>query len=119
MKVIDGLSREPKDFAIALHSKGFIAKHILQEIVELPATSTENARKLYTALLGVVENYPTRYREFVSMLQDNDTLYGDLLNVLEEEFSKIGECHYSCINYPARFAHSQFVHLLVFQLFSH
>ena len=92
VEVIDGLSREPKDFAVVLHSKGFIAKQILQEIVELPVTSTENARKLYTALLGVVEHYPHRYREFVSILQDNTLLYGDLLKVLGENLSNNGEC---------------------------
>ena len=91
MKVIDGLSREPKDFAVVLHSKGFIAKQILQEIVQLPATSTENARKLYTAILGVVELYPYRYREFISILQDNPLLYGDLLKVLGENLDHNGE----------------------------
>ena len=91
VKVIDGLSREPKDFAVVLHSKGFIAKQILQEIVQLPATSTENARKLYTAILGVVEHYPYRYREFISILQDNPLLYGDLLKVLGEDLHHNGE----------------------------
>ena len=93
VKVIDGLSREPKDFAVVLHSKGFIAKQILQEIVEIPATSIENARKLYSAVLDVVEHYPHRYKELISILQDNPLLYGDLLKVLEEDFSKNGEGH--------------------------
>ena len=95
VKVIDGLSlsleREPKDFAVVLHSKGFIAKQILQEIVQLPATSTENGRMLYTAILGVVEHYPYRYREFISILQDNQLLYGDLLKVLGEDLDLNGE----------------------------
>ena len=91
VKVIDGLSREPKDFAVVLHSKGFIAKQILQEIVQLPATSTENGRKLYTAIQGVVEHYPYRYREFISILQDNPLLYGDLLEVLGEDLHQNGE----------------------------
>ena len=92
VKVIDGLSREnTKIFAVVLHSKGLIAKQILQEIVELPATSTENGRKLYTAILGVVEHYPYRYREFISILQDNPSLYGDLLKVLGENLDQNGE----------------------------
>ena len=90
-KVIYGLSQKPKEFAVVLHSQGFISTPVLEEVVELPVTKAYNAIKLYTAVLKVVEHYPHKYKEFISMLQDDRILYGDLLSVLGKEYDENGE----------------------------
>ena len=90
-KVIYGLSQKPKEFAVVLHGQGFISTDMFQEVVELSVTRDDNAIKLYTAVLKVVEHYPHKYKEFISMLQDDRILYGDLLSVLGKEYDKNGE----------------------------
>ena len=81
---IQGLSKEPKTLAHALRSKGFISDEIVEEIIEQPVTRRENAWKLYTAILGTVKQHPHKYKDFVSILQGNTVLYGDLLEVLDK-----------------------------------
>ena len=81
-KIIHGLSTDPKEIATALHAKGFISDRILQETYELPEINQDKGRRLYTAVLGVVANYPHRYKDFIAVLQQNTRLYSELLDIL-------------------------------------
>ena len=87
-KIVAGLSSEPKAMAVTLHGKGFISTELLREITELPATKTDNARKLYLSILETVQRHPHRYSEFISILRSNTLLYSDLLKVLEETYQE-------------------------------
>lgn len=78
--IIHGLSTDPKAMATALHTKGFIGDGTLNETDQLNETSSNKGRRLYTAVLQVVTNYPDRYDHFLSVLQQTLTrkLYSDL-----------------------------------------
>ena len=86
-KIIHGLSTDPKEMATALHTKGFISDRIFHETHQLPEISQDKGRRLYTAVLGVVENYPHRYKDFIAVLQQNTRLYSELLETLNESSS--------------------------------
>ena len=86
-KIIHGLSTDPKEMATALHTKGFISDRILHETHQLPEINQDKGRRLYTAVLGVVENYPHRYKDFIAVLQQNTRLYSELLEILNESSS--------------------------------
>ena len=91
-KIVEGLSREPKELAQSLHTKGIIADDTLQETNELlNETKREKARRLYTAVLDVVKTYPRRFEDFVAVLRTNQLLHIDLLKELEETYKRIGE----------------------------
>lgn len=90
-KIVEGLSREPKELALSLHAKGIIADDTFQETNELNETKREKARRLYTAALEVVKTYPHRFADFVAVFQKNQLLYFDLLKALEETYKRIGE----------------------------
>ena len=90
-KIVEGLSREPKELALSLHSKGIIADDMFQETNELNETKREKARRLYTAVLDVVKTYPRRFEDFVAVFQTNQLLHIDLLKELEETYKRIGE----------------------------
>ena len=90
-KIVEGLSREPKELALSLHTKGIIADDTLQETNELNETKRGKARRLYTAVLDVVKTYPRRFEDFVAVLQTNQLLHIDLLKELEETYKRIGE----------------------------
>ena len=81
-KIIHGLSTDPKEIATALHAKGFISDRIRDETYQLPEINQDKGRRLYTAVLGVVENYPHRYKDFIAVLQQNTRLYSELLEIL-------------------------------------
>ena len=87
-KIIAGLSSEPKAIAVTLHGKEFISTETLREVTKLPATKTDNARKLYLSILETVQRHPHRYSEFISILRSNTLLYSDLLKVLEETYQE-------------------------------
>ena len=70
-KIIHGLSTDSKEIATALHANGFISDSILHETYQLPEISQDKGRRLYTAVLGVVENYLTDTR--TSLLYCNRT----------------------------------------------
>lgn len=89
--IIASLSMEPPAIAISLHQKGFISDDIRDEIIEVQTTTrSEKARKLFTAVLKVIEHHPNRYVDFVSILKENQLLYGDLLSTLEEKYKSNG-----------------------------
>ena len=69
---------------------GFVSDDTVEEIVDLPVTRTNNARKLYSAILKCVKHHPHKYNDFITILQENDVLYGDLLKTLEETHVKKG-----------------------------
>ena len=94
--VFNALSKEPKTIATVLFSKGFISQDTLEEVTTLDVTPRDNARKLQLAVLGVVENTPHRYDDFISMLKENTPLYGDLLSLLDK----------SCKGSPTKVIHT-------------
>ena len=91
-KLISGLSREPKDLAYSLLERGLLSKEKVEEIVQIPATDKENARKIYNVVLESVQHFPHRYSDFVSLLKEKALLYGDLLTALREAYRKFGQC---------------------------
>ena len=82
-KIIHGLSADPKTMATSLRAKGFIADGTLDDTFQLHETKNNKGRRLYTAVLGVVMNYPQRYKEFISLLEQNRSQYAALLEVLD------------------------------------
>ena len=84
--IVAGLSKDPKALVISLHRMGFVSDDTVEEIVDLPVTRTNNARKLYSAILNCVKHHPHKYTDFITILQENDVLYGDLLKTLEETY---------------------------------
>ena len=101
VQVTQGLSRNAKYAASLLHSKGFISDELLDQIVNLPATDFSIGQKLYTAVLHLVKNFPQRYPEFISVLEENISLHSDLLTSLEEAYCEIGE-KFSLYPYPSK-----------------
>ncbi len=81
-KIVQSLSEEPKAIALQLLSARLITPCILEKTNELNETKREKASRLYTTLLGVVEHYPHKYHEFISILTPN-LLHTDLLTELE------------------------------------
>ena len=62
---------------------------MLEETNELNETNRTKARRLYTAVLGIVRHHPHRYVELISVLKDNMILYRDLLRELEMTYDKL------------------------------
>ena len=90
-KVISGLSREPKALAHTLLGRGLLSQEKVEEIVQIPATDTQNAHKIYNVVLECVQHFPHRYTDFTSVLGENILLYSDLLDALREAYLEAGE----------------------------
>ena len=90
-KVISGLSREPKALAHTLLGKGLLSQEKVEEIVQIPATNTENAHKIYDMVLGCVQHFPQRYTDFISVLKEKSLLYCDLLTDLRDTYHVLGQ----------------------------
>ena len=92
-KIVEGLSRDPKELALSLHMKGIVGDDTLQKTNELNEIIRDKARRLYTAALEVVKIYPSRFEDFVAVFLNNYLLHNDLLKQLEETYKRIGELH--------------------------
>ena len=93
-KIISELSKEPKALAYTLLGKGFLSHEKVEEIVQIPATNKQNARKIYDVVLGVVQHFPHRYNDFTSVLEEKAVVYRDLLTSLKEAYLPLGKfCH--------------------------
>ena len=90
VQVTQGLSRDPKNAASLLHSKGFVSDRLLEEITDLSVTRSDNGQKLYTAVLDVVKYFPHRYTDFISVLEEKALLYNDLLTALRKAYQEAG-----------------------------
>ena len=90
-KVISGLSREPQALAHTLLGKGLLSQEKVEEIVQIPATDTQNARKIYDVVLECVQHFPHRYTDFISVLGENPLLYSDLLAGLRDVYNEAGQ----------------------------
>ena len=90
-KVISGLSREPKALAHTLLGRGLLSQEKVEEIVQIPATDTESARKIYNVVLGCVQYFPHRYTDFISVLEEKSLLYCDLLTDLKDTYHELGK----------------------------
>ena len=83
-EIIQGLSADAKKMATSLRANGFIADGTVDDTLELlHETKKDKGRRLYTAVLGVVRNFPHRYRDFISLLEKERSQYGDLLKLLD------------------------------------
>ena len=89
-KVVGEFSKDPKGLALSLHGVGFISNDTLDKTNSLNEISRDKARRLYTEVLGKVKYFPHRYAELVSILEQNRTLYGDLLEELDQTYRKLG-----------------------------
>ncbi len=86
-EIVESLSRDPNGWALSLFSKGFISDAVLDQTNELNITKNNKALTLYSALLKVVEQYPERYYDFISLLQEKGNLYDDLRDFLSKNYS--------------------------------
>ena len=81
-KVVESLSHEPITTAQGLFSSGFISKEELDETIQLNEIKSKKAARLYSAVLGVVEKYPHKLDDFVSLLQARH-IHQELVQELE------------------------------------
>ena len=81
-EIIASLSKDPEGLADSLFTKGMISSDTLEAIKS--QQSTDKARRLYSALLAVVQENPQRYGEFLMLLREHGQLYIDLLDLLSE-----------------------------------
>ena len=81
-KIVEALSRDPKGLAQALFAKDLISIAILEETNELNGTKTDKARRLYSAVLKVVRDYPQQYDDFIGVLKKQGQ-YDNLLKILQ------------------------------------
>ena len=89
-KIVGEFSKDPKGLALSLHGVGFISDDMLDETNSLNEISRDKARRDYHAVLRQVKCSPHSYAEFVSILEQNRTLYGDLLEELDQTYRKLG-----------------------------
>ena len=89
-KIVGEFSKDPKGLALSLHGVGFISDDMLDETDSLNEISRDKARRDYHAVLRQVKCFPHSYAEFVSILEQNRTLYGDLLEELDQTYRKLG-----------------------------
>ena len=82
-KIVEALSRDPKGLAQALFVKGLISCAILDETNELNETRTDKARRLYSAVLKVVQEYPQQYDNFIGIFRENQCQYDRMLSFLQ------------------------------------
>ncbi len=80
------LSQEPLALAAALFRTGLISQAVFDETGELNETKNEKGSRLYRTVLATVQNYPTRFAEFVQVLRSNKILYSDVLGELDRTF---------------------------------
>ncbi len=93
-KIVHGLSQDPRAMATALLAKGFISDETFAEINEVSRTDKRRGEHLYQTILGVVKQYPHRYKEFKDILQQNEVLYSDLLQTMDETYTKLSNGEY-------------------------
>ena len=70
----------------------------MEEIVQIPATDTQNAHKIYDVVLGCVQHFPHIYTDFISTLKEKALLYGDLLTALGETCHEVGQLNKGTTN---------------------
>ena len=78
-KIVEALSRDPKGLAQALFTKGLISNAILEETNELNETRTDKARRLYSAVLKVIQEYPQQYDDFIEIFRQKRGQYESFL----------------------------------------
>ncbi len=83
------MSQEPLALAAALFRTGLISKAVFDETGELNETKNEKGSRLYRTVLEVVQNFPTRFAEFVEALRSNTILYSDVLEKLDKMFEQL------------------------------
>ena len=91
-KIVEALSRDPKAMAQAMFTKGLISHAILEETNELNETKTDKARRLYSAVLKVVQEYPKQYNDFIGIFKVKTGQYDKLLTFLTSLHRGKGKC---------------------------
>ncbi len=87
-----GLSSDLSNISQSLLGKGFIAAERMAQVLQVPGTNMQKANILYIELLEGVKTYRSRYSGFISVLEENRALHGDLLTALRNTHLKI--CKY-------------------------
>ena len=79
------MSRDPRSLAIALFQAGIISQATLDKTLELDETKSDKGKRLYSAVL---RSY-NKYVNFIDILSDNTSLYGDVLTELQQEYNAV------------------------------
>ena len=82
-KIVEALSRDPNGLAQVLCAKGLISDSIYQDTIELKETRINKARRLYSAVLKLVQEYPQQYDDFIGMFREKRSQYNAALSFLE------------------------------------
>ncbi len=98
-KIVGALSTDPKGIAVSLIAKRFISQGIFDETNQLNETDTVKARRLYSAILRVIQSYPHRYDDFVEIFKGKGKLHDDLLKALRDSEGMTSLFVYFCIAY--------------------
>ena len=91
-KIVEALSRDPKGLAQAMFTKGLISHAILEETNELNETKTDKARRLYSVLSKVVQEYPEQYDDFIGVFKMKSGQYDNFLIFLKSLHRGKGKC---------------------------
>ena len=84
------MSKDPKALALALFSAGFISQATLDEINELNETRSDKGRRLYSAVLGRVRSFPMKFVDFINILRQDRSQYGDVLVEIDNKYISDG-----------------------------
>ncbi len=90
-RIVHGLSQDPRAMATALLAKGFISDETFAEINEVSSTKKCKGESLYQNILEIVKEYPHRYKYFKDLLRQNEVLYSDLLQTMDETYQKLSD----------------------------
>ena len=70
-----------------LRSKGFVPSDLYSEIVEVASTAEAKAEKIAQAVTRTVKVQPSKFKDLVEILKDQDML--DLAEILQGELSTL------------------------------
>ena len=82
-KIVEALSRDPKGIAQVLFAQHLISCALLEETNELNETKTDKARRLYSAVLKVVQEYPEKYDNFIGVFRAKQDQYDGFLTTIQ------------------------------------
>ena len=97
-KIVRELTKDPKALAVQLHSKKYISDRTLAKTIELEEIKHDKATRIHGTVLEIVRHHPRRYGEFISILEDNGTLYRDLLKELQITYNKLSMPKLKCFD---------------------
>lgn len=88
-EIVRDLAKDPKSFAVKLHTRRLISDRTLSETMELQEIMLDKGRRLYTSVLGEVKHHAERYDDFIFILRDEGTLCHDLVKGLQVTYCRL------------------------------